>query len=128
MLSRLAKNSIQTSSVVGARPSRNRPATGLPVATSTAWPRVVGSMFSVRNTRCAFGDTLPRRSRKRGDSGSQINCTGISASGSTPPTTKIDVQPKIGSISAINWPPRKPPIGLPTNTSMMTTARIRSGA
>ena len=69
----------------------------------------------------------PRASRKRGDFGSQNSITGISANGSRPPIQKITGQPKCGSNCAINWPPRKPPNGLPVKITMMIGARSRSG-
>ncbi len=54
MLSRLAKYKIHTSTVVAARPSRNRPATGLPVLTSTTCA-VGARRFDVQRLQQALG-------------------------------------------------------------------------
>ena len=133
MVNRFAKNTTQRRRVTRERPSENR--ARIPTL-ACAGAMVSNGLSGVAPTPGATRLTIsasaaprsPRSARKRGDSGNHAIRMGTIRSGSTPPVTNTDSQPKRLMSAAAATPPAMIPRGKPTNMVVINSARRRAGA
>ena len=125
------KKIVQSSSVIGVRRSANnsRSADALRGGSDSVnvLPSTGTSGASLRSTRAMRSGGAPRSTRKRIDSGRMTAATSAAMHGSTPPSTKIDRQPKLSINAADAKPPAAAPMVTPQNMIITVVARMRAG-